>query len=389
MNALLTLLLCVPSADAAVIEVASPHFRVVTDLSNEEAADLLEKLETMLGHVQRYWGRRLPKPIDMYVAKDLSGWPESYLNRMSPDGVMSIRNRGGLTIRQTARLGAKWDSRAVVYATSERGTAQHEAVHAYCGLAFGETGPVWYAEGMAEVGQYWRKDDPSAVHAHPVVINYLKGTDPKPLAELVSPNQQTGDSWQNYASRWALCHLLGFNPNYDKRFKPLGLALLSGKPVQFKDAYGPQSQEIEFEYALFLEHLCEGYRMDLCAWDWRKSRTKVPRTRGTPFTVKARAGWQPTPIVVKEGDVYTVTTDGEWTIDDATETTADGAADGRGRLVGVIFDDYELSEPFDLGADVCFTAPRDGQLVLRCRDDWGALADNDGTIKGKLTPVRE
>ena len=369
-----------------VIEVSSARFRLVTDLSREEAGELMEKLETMINHVQRYWGRRLPKPIDMYVARDLSTWPERYLSRMAPDGALSIRNGGGLTIRQTARLGTQWDSRCIVYATSERGTAQHEAVHAYCGLAFGETGPVWYAEGMAEVGQYWRASDPAAVHAHDVVIDYLKGTEPKSLNELTSLNQQTGDSWQNYASRWALCHLLGFNPNYQRLFKPLGLQMLAGKPVTFEDAYGPQKPEIAFEYGLFLEHLCQGYRADLCAWNWR-IKPRVPRSRGTMMTVEAKRGWQPQAVRVEAGTTYAIAADGEWGVGDAAETTADGLADGRGRLVGAIFDPegYELGEPFALGADVRFTPEQSGQLVLRCRDDWGAIADNDGKLKVKLT----
>ena len=369
-----------------VIEVSSPHFRVVTDLSSDDADDLLEKLETMLGHVQGYWGRKLPKPIDMYVAESLADWPAKYTERMQAAGKASILNGGGLTIRETIRGGGRWDSRCIVYATSERGTAQHEAVHAYCGLAFGETGPTWYSEGMAEVGQYWRKNDPAAVHAHDVVIDYLRSTEPKPLEELVASGQRTGDSWQNYASRWALCHLLGFNPNYSKRFLPLGLQMLAGRPVTFADAYGTQAAEIEFEYQLFLTNLCRGYRMDLCYWDWR-CKPRPARTRGTVLLCKAQRGWQPTTVAVTEGKTYTLAAEGEWSVDAETETTADGTEDGRGKLVGVIFDDYTLSEPFELGADVRFTAPASGQLVVRCRDDWGQLGDNDGQIKAKLSLV--
>jgi hypothetical protein len=45
---------------------------------------------------------------------------------------------------------------------------------------------------------------------------------------------------------------------------------------------------------------------------------------------------------------------------------------------------FELGEPFELGADGSFSAPSDGQLYLRCRDKWGALADNKGTLTIKL-----
>lgn len=375
-----------PAADVTVREVSSPHFRVVTDLPDAEAKELLSKLETMIGHVSNYWGRPLRKTIDMYVARDLDDWPPDVLERMADAGKASIRGGGGLTMTQRRTLGRRWDSRVVVYATSARGTAQHEAVHAYCGLAFGETGPTWYAEGMAEVGQYWRAEDPAAVHAHDVVIDHLRRSEPKPLEELVALGQQTGDSWQNYASRWALCHLLGFNPNYSARFKPLGLALLANRGATFEDAYGPQSREIEFEYRLFLKHLCRGYRVDLCRWDWA-GRIKPVRKSGTRLKVAAARGWQAQPVRLQAGTRYRVVAEGEWLVDDGDLTSADGREDGRGQLVAAIFsDDYTLGAELPLGSDATFTPPFEGQLCLRCRDEWGEIADNRGELKVTITP---
>ena len=384
---LLALALAAP-ADAEVREVSSKHFRVVTDLPDAEAAELLEKLETMIGHVSGYWGRPLRKTIDMYVARDLDAWPTEVLDRMAPEGKQSIRSGGGLTMTQRRSVGSRWDSRSVVYATDKRGTAQHEAVHAYCGLTFGSTGPTWYAEGMAEVGQYWREDDPAAVHAHDVVVAHLRSVPPRPLAELVALEQRTGDSWQNYAHRWALCHVLGFNPNYADRFKPLGLALLADRGATFADAYGPLSREIEFEYGQFIENLCAGYRVDLCRWDWG-GRAKPVRRKGSRATVEAARGWQSLPILLEAGQTYVVEAEGEWSVDADTTTDADGRG-GRGRLEAAVFSaDYELSEAVPLGASARFEAPAAGRLCLRCGDDWGGLGDNAGSLKVTVRPVSE
>lgn len=373
-------------AFAEVRRVASQNFRIVTDLTAEESAELLARLETMLVSVSSYWGRRLPKPIDMYVANDLGTWPISETSRMAASGIDSIRTGGGLTITETVSLaGRKVESRSVVYAVANRGTPQHEAVHAYCGLAFGATGPVWYAEGMAEVGNYWQTEDPAGAHARQEVIDYLRNSRPKSLAEAVSTDQVTGDSWQNYAWRWALCHMLGFNPNYSKRFKPLGMALLAEQNVSFADVYGSQAQEIEFEYHLFVKNLEPGYRVDLCAWDWRKV-PKPMRKSGATVSVEARAGWQPQAILVKARDAFQVTADGDWKVDEDTTCDLDGSTDGRGRLVATVFADGVLSEEIELGKDATFIVPADGQLVLRCRDNWGQLADNSGKAKVRLVP---
>lgn len=371
---------------AEVTEYASDNFRLVTDLPKEEAEALLAKLETLIENVTRYWGRNLKSTIDMYVARNLPAWPQEMQDRMAEEGKISILTGGGLTITQRISRGSAWKSRTVVYATSERGTAQHEAVHAYCGLCFGRTGPTWYAEGMAEVGQYWNEDDPTAVRIDPYVLKYLQSAEPTPLKELVSPNQKTGDSWQAYAWRWVLCHQLGFNPNYSRRFKPLGLGLLTGRNTSFVDVYGPMGREIDFEYRLFVENLCQGYRVDLCHWNW-ESRVKDVRPSGSRFNVLAKRGWQATPIAVRAGRTYKIASEGTWKVDATTEVDADGAKDGRGKLIATLFNDYELTEPFELGKEGKFSPQKDGQIVFRCRDGWDALADNEGKIRITITPA--
>ena len=384
MTSLLLLFALAADPTVPVREVASDNFRVVTDLPDEEAQKLLDELETMIVNVSGYWGKKLPSTIDMYVARDIDAWPEDRLETMSEDGIKSIQVGAGVTLTQRISRGSAWKSRSVVYAVSEHGTAQHEAVHAYCGLAFGRTGPTWYAEGMAEVGQYWRADDPAAVHIHPGVLKYLQETPPKPLKELVSLNQTTGDSWQAYASRWALCHQLGFNPNYSKRFRTLGLYMLSGTGVTFEEAFGPVAREVDFEYRLFMSHLCQGYRADLCHWDW-EGTPKPLRARGLTLRVDAKRGWQAQRVQLEPGKTYRVVAEGEWSVDDSTVVSADGVEDGRGRLVACNFADYALPEEFELGADTTFSVETEGQLCLRCRDGWDAIADNAGTLKLTIT----
>jgi len=366
----------------------SKNFQVMTDMPAAEAKDLLNRLETMIKLVAGYFGRPLRKPIRMYVAKDLSVWPAAELQKMEAEGLESIRQRGGLTITRTRgiRGGPKLDADAIVYATADHGTPQHEAIHAYCGITFGETGPTWYSEGMAEVGQYWREND-KGVNAHQVVIDYLKSRDPKPLMEIINnPLETTGDSWQNYAWRWAVCHLLGFNENYTARFKPLGMSMLTGSNASFESVYGAQAQEIDFEYRLFLQDLEPGYRCDLCTWDWKTPFKAIKSKPGSLAKINARSGWQASRGLVEPGVTYQLNTTGTWKITKMGEDlTAAGNAQGQGRLWGIVFNDYTLSEPFELGEVRTFTAPCEGKLYLRCGDAWGQLDDNTGIITVRIT----
>lgn len=369
-----------------VADYASPHFLVHTDLADEEAEDLLDRLETMLSLISKYWGRPASGVIEMFVVKDLGKWPRQVF---APEGLECIEQGAGITVTTQITNGRTFVAKSTVYAIADRGTPQHEAVHAYCHHTFGRTGPVWYSEGMAEMGQYWRNDN-SNVSAHPAVIQYLRESEPKTLDEIVNAREFTGDSWQNYAWRWALCHLLASNTNYAPRFRLLGLGLLTKDPeASFEQTYGDMAREISFEYRQFLQNLETGCRADLCSWDWKAKFKLVKGAQTTTVKIDAARGWQPARLIVMAGQEYEYSAAGMWyTAADAEPVDPDGNADGAGRLVGALLTDeggdYKLSEPFELGRFGSLTAPGEGNLYLRCREGWAGLADNRGNVTVKL-----
>ena len=417
-----------PAQPTGPREYRSANFLVHTDLSADDAQDLLKRLETMLALISKYWGKPNKQTIEMFVVRDLNAWPA---NSLEPAGRESIEQRGGITLtngsinRQTGQLLA---AKSRVYAIADRGVPQHEAVHAYCHQTFGRAGPTWYSEGMAEMGHCWREGE-SRVHCLPIVVMYLRGADPKPLPAIVNGRDQTGDSWQNYAWRWALCHLLANNPNYFDRFRPLGLGILADQPdATFQRVYGAMSQEIAFEYMFFLQHFDLGYEVTLTAWDWKTKFRHATAMLPVTCVVEAKRGWQASRLLVKAGDQIEVTADGAWSLSpDGPEYSPFGvelpkakaspeksASDSKsatakrssksaaepleelrpvmryvskfkpGQLVGVLCDDYELSEPFAIPADGAFVAPGPGQLFLRCEDAWSRLADNKGKVNVKF-----
>jgi len=375
-----------------VATYSSPFFVLNTDLDPVEAKALLKRLDTMIGLISKYWGKAPQGIIECYVAKDLNNWPP---NSIDPEGAAHIAAGGGVTLTQTLTLGKQFKAKSVVYAVADHGTPQHEAVHAYCGQNFGTTGPTWYSEGMAEMGQYWVEGE-RAVNAHPTVVKYIRETPPKGLLEIVDPRSVTGDSWQNYAWRWALCHLLANNPNYAARFHPLGMGFLTKQEVSFESVYGEVAREISFEYLFFLKNLDRGFRVDLCAWDWKKKCRPLGSSAPSSTPVDAARGWQSSGVSVAKDTEYEYAAKGTWkTTKSGTMVDANGAEDGSGKLVGVIFKDYQLGEPFDLGRFGSFTAPEDGSLYIRCREDFHEIADNTGKLtltlklKGKGEPLTD
>lgn len=371
-----------PSAPSGTVrnDYRSQHFYIHTDLPAADAKELLERLENMLALISAYWQKPAQGIIECYVVKNLQNWPPGTLP--DEEGRQSISSGGGITLSLVLGNSGK----STVYAGADRGTPQHEAVHAYCHQNFGTSGPTWYSEGMAEMGQYWRDKDKS-VQVHDVVVEYIRGSEPKTLNAIVNGNEATGDSWQNYAWRWALCHLLATNPNYSANFRPLGLAILNKKPVTFESVYGQMANEISFEYLFFLEHLCNGYRVDLCAWDWKRKFLAMAPGSTRVVRIMAQRGYQPSGISVRPDYEYQVACDGTWKVDPKITKglTADGDGESNGRLVGVIFKDFELSEEFEIGANGTFTPPSEGQLHLRCKEDWGKIADNVGQINVKIS----
>ena len=361
--------------------IRSPHFAFLTDVSEREARIILDKLERMTGLLERFFDRRPVGVVEGFIVRDLNVFPEGTFPE--PAGVAKIREGAGVCFNVS--LGSQ--RRATLYSSVDHGVIQHECTHGFCHMTFGSTGPTWLAEGVAELGNYWRDGEPA-------VLAYLQQARPRrSLAEIATPGREPAGDWRDYAWRWALCHLLANNPNYADRFKPLAIGLMEGRPdLSFESVYGSTARELSFEYDQFLEHVGNGYRADLTAWPWRAKFRGLPASGGSlKAPVKAAAGWQASGLRVERGVSYEVGTEGAWrTARAAAAHTADGDADGHGRLVGAVLGggekDADQAGPFTLGDAIplgsagAFVAEADGRLFLRCADEWTQLSDNDGEI---------
>lgn len=356
-------------------QVRSRHFSFLTDVPDREATRILDTLERMTGLLERYFGRRQPGIIEGFVVHDLSVWPEGVLTE--PLGVEKIREPAGVCF--TTTLGPH--RRATLYACDDPGIIRHECTHGFCHLAFGGVGPPWLAEGLAELGRWWRERE-KEVEVAPAVLALLH--DPRvarpTIARIVAPETRPAEP-RDYVWRWALCHFLVENPNYADRFRTLAPALMEGQPgASFEATFAPVARELAFEFDRFVADVGDGFRADLVAWPWKARQKRLTPGGIVRSKPKARAGWQSSGVEVEAGAVYVITAEGTWRTGAAEGIGPGGDDAGRGRLTGALFADYTLSEEIPIGAHVSWIAPADGVLMLRCADDWTALADNDGQV---------
>jgi hypothetical protein len=364
--------------------VRSAHFAFLTDVSDREAKIIIDKLERMAGLLEKYFGRGPAGPIEGFIVRDLAVFPPGTLTEAA--GVAKIREGAGVCFN--LRLGNQ--RKATLYSCADHGVIQHECTHGFCHMTFGSTGPTWLAEGVAELGNYWKEGE-AAVDVEPGVMGYLQKAQPKRgLLEIAVPGRTPSGTWQDYAWRWALCHMLAFNPNYADRFKPLAIALMEEQPgVSFESVYGPVAKQVSFEYDQFLRHVGNGYRADLAAWPWKARFRKPQGEASLKATVKAKGGWQASGLEVDQAARYACQATGTWqTAAAGAPCSAAGDAAGRGRLEGAVLAEtdagFTLSAPFALGEKGTFSAPAAGRLVLRCADDWTQLGDNDGEVEVTL-----
>jgi hypothetical protein len=367
-----------PAVRPAPSDCKSKHFLLHTDLAEPDAEKLLGRLEAMLAFLSDYWARPLSAPIECYVVADLKNWPE---NSLDAEGREKIAAGVGITLVDTESVDGKpTRSKAVVYSVANPGTVLHEVVHAYCGQSFHSAGPLWYAEGMAEIGQFWKPEQPG-VQVPDVLIKFLRTAEPMTVKEIVAETSATGDSWRSYARRWAVCHLLMNNPNYAKRFQVLGQSYVSGGQETFDQAFGADLPRLDFEHRFFIEHLCQGFRADLCAWDWNKTFKPLGDGEQLGVSVSARRGWQPTGLTLIAGQTYEYRAKGTWQLSQNAKTvTAAGDQRGAGRLVGAVLKEWQLSRPLSLADKGSFQATESGNFFVRCADEWGSLGDNTGNI---------
>ncbi|MEI6635805.1 MAG: hypothetical protein WCO99_04510 [Planctomycetota bacterium] len=59
--------------------VRSPHFAFLTDVSDREWAVIRDKLERIIGLLERFFGRKSTGVVEGFIVRDLAAWPRGML----------------------------------------------------------------------------------------------------------------------------------------------------------------------------------------------------------------------------------------------------------------------------------------------------------------------
>ncbi|MCA9171617.1 MAG: hypothetical protein KDB23_28310, partial [Planctomycetales bacterium] len=398
-----------------------------TDMDATRVKSQLQRIDRVLEFSQRYWQRPLVGRIRCYLVHDLATWRS--FDFPEPTARRVLRRIGGGTNLQR-RSDGKGNSQAVVYATTEPGVLEHEVVHAYCFQTFGHGGPAWYREGMAElIGQ--RLDTDLGAPCRASTLQLLRQSSGYTLAQLtkhegdftaalknsagrhaqtqekaavrvsldddntmalkvgIEPQTWSDDDHAalqaariDYAHSWAACYFLSQHRSYRERFRCYGQHVMCGAKISLADAFGDATPQVEFEFAQFLNNIEAGYRVDLCHWQWHEKQPARPLEIGAARVVQVRSalGYQPAGVQVESGSQYRISATGSWQLGPESEKiSADGDDDG-GQLEIVTLEGHTLSSPTLLGTNNLWRASRTGTVYLRCRDAWGELSDNRGSM---------
>jgi hypothetical protein len=399
--------------------VRTPHFVVHSDLTDSEVQAVIKRMEATLDASERYWGQPLRGSIECYVVKNLDAWPDWKLPH--PMARVLIGRVGGATVGRRVKAGNRQKAKAMVFASTGDGVAEHEVVHAYCGQTFGAIGPDWYREGMAQMITY-RRCSGEGVKCPPRVLKNIKsgkrrqlggilraGAFSKDLSDSLKRKASDRDEllglvpledWtesdvrslsqmhQSYSWSWLACHMLDENPNYRARFRSMGIGYLINRQDS-RGLFETLSNEMDFEFRFMVDRLDDGYRSDLCYWDWNKRFRPLDSHRDVRVCIKSARGYQASGLTLEAGRRYCYSSEGSWQVsEDAAPVGAEGDEQGWGALEGVIMNNYQLSQPFLLRNRGQFIAPSAGLLYLRCRDQWNQIADNTGDLVVVFTRSR-
>lgn len=299
----------------------------------------------------------------------------------------------------------------------------HELVHSFMATQFGECGPGWYMEGMAELlGTHtWTPQRKHLVlgvmppdrQATPMwgriklVRDGVANRRALTIPSVMKIDNRQALPTDQYAWCWALAKFLDTHPRYQERFRRLAYSTLEQDfNALVRQQFARDWSDLDTEWRVYVASLEYGHDIAREAIDFQ------PATKGDDFrrvNIKADRGWQATPWRVEQGRRYELRTSGRFVIghdEDGTPWPAEG--DGitleyhRGFPVGQLLaaiDDRPpegtatagtsgLVLPQSIGARGTLVARQSGTVYLRLNDSPASLEENRGGVTVSIEPIR-
>ncbi len=293
----------------------------------------------------------------------------------------------------------------------------HEGTHAFMHVVIGDTGPAWYAEGLAELLGTHRVDDgkltlnvvprdreevPKWGRIEAVQLDYARRR-ALTLAKVFKQSGTLHGTIEKYAWCWAAAAFLENHPRYHKRFRGLQAHLRQPDFAERVDAeFADDRPRLDEDWQLFVANLDYGY--DFARMDVELATGQALGDQPARALVAADRGWQSSGVVVEAGQKYRLRASGRYQVAGGehpwmSEPGGVTIRYERGQPLGILLaavrsdDPAEnspsgLIRPIVVGLETTLTAPRSGTLYLRVNDSAGGLADNSGSAEVEISAVR-
>lgn len=391
----------------ALRKYATPHFDLITDIADDQAAELAPLVEAMLPFWSEYFGPLPPAPdgsdfhMTGYVMRDRDAFVRAEL---LPE-TLPLLFHG-------RQIGNQFWMNFQTFDYYRRHLLLHEATHVFMRHLPGcdESAPLWYLEGMAEIlaTHAVQADGRVTFNVMPQNRSQFSGHEriemvrrevaadrALSVAEITAFKARDFERAEPYGWCWALCRFLDSHPRYQARFRSAARQL-SRRPVAecLSEAFREVHDRLEIDWFAFIGDLDIG-----C--DLERSTLTIPEPRADAVSaaidIHSDRGWQPAGMKVEAGRRYSVTASGRFTLADQPRpwiSEADGISfryrDGHplGQLQACVLNDS--GTPAERGRSLLTVHPLGnsrelesswtGPLYLRLNDAPGERADNRGTV---------
>lgn len=302
-----------------------------------------------------------------------------------------------------------WDEQETDY--YRRHLMLHEGTHAFVFHHFGDCGPAWYMEGLAELlGTHHLSDGVLTLGYFPVssaavplwgriklVQDAVQAGNARSIAEIMSYQADAELETLVYAWCWALCAFLDGHPRYRDRFRQLPGEL---KNADFNRRFLIRMEDdwqwLHLEWQAFLANLDFGYDLARNAIEPLPAEPLMGASKSV--TIAADRGWQSSGIHVEAGERYQLTATGRYQVAKKPKTwwcEPPGVTIRyyRGRPLGMLLaaivpdDDNDVAawRGTAIGASAELAAEHSGTLYLRINDAPGELSDNAGSLEVRVS----
>lgn len=287
----------------------------------------------------------------------------------------------------------------------------HEGTHSFMFHHFGDCGPGWFMEGIAELlGTHHLSDGRLTLAYFPrradevpfwgrikMVQEAVRTGHALSIAEVMSYEVDVELQDQAYAWCWALAAFLDGHPRYRERFRQLPGELKSDDlNRQFLMRFEEDWQALNIEWGAFIQDLDFGYDLVRNAIELHPGKPLTERDQSV--AVAADRGWQSSGVHFEAGKRYQLTATGRYQVADEPkiwwcEPAGVTIRYYRGRPLGMLLaailpDDHEDAadawRSMPIGAHAELVAETSGTLYLRINDAPGELADNAGSLEVRV-----